>query len=177
MVLDFVETLLAQRIITQLTPDDLARLNALPTADVVALLLERFRAPRFKDQDSRALYLLLQLKHFDRVGFLIDVFDHPPEPVEDWQVGLALDLGEFDDPRALAKLIEIVRDHPSGGVRCFAMENLPRLAIALDSGEPLAVLDDVAEQGVGEDGLGFTVRDCARWAARTIRNGLATKTN
>jgi len=49
------------------------------------------------------------------------------------------------------------------------------LAIALQSDAPLPVLDDVAEQGVGEDGLGFTVRDCARWGAKTIREGLAAK--
>jgi hypothetical protein len=175
VVSEFVEALLTRSSGSQLTPDELAQLNAGPTADIVPLLIDRFRVPRLKDQDSRALYLLLQLDHFDRVGFLIDVFDHPPEPAEDWQVGLALDLGEFNDPRALAKLIEIVRDHPSGGVRCFAMENLPRVAIALQSDAPLPVLDDVAEQGVGEDGLGFTVRDCARWAAKTIREGLAAK--
>jgi hypothetical protein len=55
------------------------------------------------------------------------------------------------------------------------MEDPPRLAVALRSNAPLPVPDDIAEHGVDEDGLGFTVRECARWAAQTIREGLSTK--
>jgi hypothetical protein len=173
---EFVEALLGRSGLIRFTSEEVAALNVLPVEEVGRLLIERFRTPRSTYEDSRALHLLLRLERFDRVGFLIDVFDNPPEPAEEWQVGLAVDLGEFDDPRALSKLIEIVRDHPSGGVRCLAMENLPRLAIALKSDAPLPVLDQVAEHA-GDDGLGFTVRDCARWAARKIREGLTTETD
>jgi hypothetical protein len=136
-ILEVPEPLSAR--IVQPTDEEIRRLNGLPPTAVVPVLLGVLHAPEQPDQDSRAYKSLLSLEGLDRAAFLIELFDSPPGP--DWKVAICQDMGDYPDPRILARLTAIVRDDPDPDVRAFALESLVTVASRLGTDAPIDVLE------------------------------------
>jgi hypothetical protein len=159
--------------IVQPTSEEIDALNALRAAAVVPILLAVLRAPEQPDQDSRAYKALLSLEQFDRAAFLLDLFDSPPTP--EWKAAICQDMGDYPDPRILARLTAIAQDDPDPDVRAFALESLVDVAVRLGTDAPLKVLEELAENATGEGYEGRPIRRIAQWAIEQLRERSAPR--
>jgi len=138
-------------------------LNSLPTSHVASILKDIFHSTTDLVVESRSFDALLKLRDFDRVGFLIDLYDMSSI---DWRCACCRHLVEFPDKRAVSKLASIVQNDPDPDVRYSAAEALA------ESGD-LAVIDALKyakENDQGMDYEGFPIKNIAERAIQKIRD-------
>ena len=146
----------------ELTDREVGVLNSLPVDEATSLLVDLV----YQNLDDRALKALLEIERFDRVAFLIELFDAPP--FASWAAGLCQDLADFPDRRIVKKLGEIIRTHPDPDVRACSMESLVAVLHWLRDDSARAVLQWSAQHEEGADYEGRPLKEIALWALERV---------
>lgn len=111
--------------------------------------------------NSRAMDALLKLNDFDKVGYLINLFDERPE----WAFALCEDFTRFPEPRAIQKLCDIVTHYADPDVRFNATVSLAEIG----DETAIAVLEHVILHDKGEHWEGLPIADMAKKAMERIQ--------
>lgn len=133
---------------------DIDLLNSLPISEVVPLLRDIFDKEHNARMRGRAFYAILTIQGFDRVQFLLDLFDRSSV---DWQIACCQELARFPDPRAIAKLCCILLEAADPDLRYTAAESLA----AIGDATALPALDFAQQHDTGTDYEGFPVAEMA----------------
>jgi HEAT repeat protein len=147
--------------LVEITESDAEFFNSLPVSEVAPTLLEIFKTTTDPSVESRAFDALLKLKQFDKVQFLIDLFN---KSSVDWRIACCRGLSRFQDPRAIVKLCDALLYDNDPDVRYVAAESL---AIIGDH-TAIAALEYAKAHDTGKDYEGFRVADMARQALEQI---------
>jgi HEAT repeat protein len=145
----------------EISDDQEEALNALPVDLVGPLLKEEFDRAGDPSARSRLFDAMLRLNGFDRVRFLLELY----ETNERWRMPCCEALGQFPDRRAVDKLCSILLTETDPDLRYVAAESL---AIVGDD-TALEALDHAAAHDRGEDYEGFPVSEMAADAASQVR--------
>ena len=115
---------------------------------------------------GRAFYAILTIQGFDRVQFLLDLFEGSSI---DWQIAYYEELSRFHDSRAIAKLCNILLEDSDPDMRYTAAESLAEIG---DS-TAIAALEYAQANDSGTDYEGFPIADMAGEALQRIRSRIS----
>jgi HEAT repeat protein len=150
-----------------LPPQDIDTLNALPVDNVVCVLRDIFdEEGDLTVVKSRAYRAILGMRDFDKVQFLLDMFERSST---DWQIAYCRDLARFSDSRAIAKLCVILLEESEPDIRYAAAESLAEVG---DS-TTLEALKYAQQHDIGTDYEGFRVADMASEALQKIQSRIS----
>ncbi|HYE67790.1 MAG TPA: HEAT repeat domain-containing protein [Anaerovoracaceae bacterium] len=135
-------------------PAGVAVLQSYPADIVIPVLCDIFKETSNDYVQSRAYRQIITFPNFDSVQFLIEVFDQSDV---NWQCAFCEDLSRFRDPRAVAKLCQIMLEHPNPDVRYNAAHAL----MVIGDTAALAALEYVSQQDEGVDFEEHPVADMA----------------
>lgn len=147
--------------LVEITKSDAEFFNSLPVSEVAPALLEIFENTTNSTTRSRVFDALLKLEGFDKVQFLIELFDRSSDG---WPAACCRHLSEFRDRRAIAKLCDVLLHDSDPDVRYVAAESL---AIIGDH-TAIEALERATAHDTGKDYEGFRVADMARQALEQI---------
>jgi HEAT repeat protein len=136
--------------------------NSLPANEVVPALLEVMNTTTDLSIESRAFDALLKIQDFDKVGFLIGLFNKSDV---DWRIACGRNLSRFQDSRAVAKLCDVLLHDSDADIRYVAAESLAKIG---DHTAIEALIYAIAND-TGKDYEGFRVSDMANQALQQIR--------
>lgn len=145
----------------EITPSAAELFNSFPASEVAEALLDIFETVTDSTIKSRTFDALLKLKEFDKVQFLIDLFDSTSDG---WRLACCEELARFQDPRSIAKLCDILLHDSEPDARYVAAEGLAKI------GDHTAIeaLEHARAYDTGKDYEGFRVADMARQALEQI---------
>lgn len=138
----------------EITEGEALLFNSFPINDVVPVLKNLVNEQTDATLSSRAFDALLKLNEFDKVLYLINLFD---ESSVDWQLVCCRHLSRFKDKRAVIKLCDIAMNATDPDVRYTAVESLGRIG----DKSTIPVLEHVKMHDIGEDYEGFRIADMA----------------
>ena len=148
---------------TELSESDISLLNSFPAEEVVLALRVLFDKIHDDVVKSRSFHAILSIQKFDKVKFLIDIFE---ESSIDWQIAYCRALAQFHDSRAITKLCRVLLENTNADTRYVAAESLSEIGDSTAT----AALEYAQENDTGEDYEGFLVADMARQALLKIKN-------
>jgi hypothetical protein len=140
--------------------------NALPTAEVVSALQKLVYEGVNSTIRSRALDGLLKINDFDKVSFLINLFDENPK----WRTTCCKRLMDFPDKRAIIKLCEVIIQDNDPTVRFAAAEALGEIG----DESAIAFLEHVNAADTGVNWEEFPVAQAANEAIKIIQMRMRT---
>jgi len=152
---------------TEITDGAAKYLNSLPAEKVVPALIKLFEAESDELARSRTVDALMKIDNLDKVAFLVERLDTMADL--DWRYGIAMRLGDFPDPRAVEKLVEILRHDPNPDMRFVSAESLGQIGDA----SAIEALEHAAAHDFATDYEGVPVSRAAALALETIHARLS----
>jgi HEAT repeat protein len=152
--------------VMDLSKQEIDLLNSFPVDKVVPTLREIFEKEDNATVRGRAFYAILTIQGFDRVQFLLDLFEGSST---DWQIAYCRELSRFHDSLAIAKLCNILLEDADPDMRYVAAESLAEIG---DS-TAIAALEHAQEHDTGTDYEGFPIADIAGEALQKIRSRIS----
>lgn len=146
----------------EITNGEAILFNSLPTEDVVSTLKTMIHTETNTTITSRALDALLKVNNFDKVEFLINLYDQYPLK---WNFTCCKELSKFQDKRAVKKLCDIALNDPDPSVRYVAIESLS----VVGDETVIPMLEHVKAYDIGEDYEGFKITEIAAQAIKKIQ--------
>jgi HEAT repeat protein len=165
---DYVKDVVMQVIykkspIIDLSKQEIDLLNSLPADRLVSVLQDIFAKESNATIRGRAFFAILAIQAFDRVQFLLDLFEG--SSIE-WQIAYCEELSRFHDPRAIAKLCSILLEDSDPDMRYTAAESLAKIGDA----RAIRALEYARDNDTGNDYEGFPIADMASEALQKIRS-------
>jgi len=149
-----------------LPPENLHTLSTLPIAPLRTVLRDIYVTEPDRYVRRQASNVVCALQHLDAVGFFIDVLDQVDA---DWRTTCCQMLGDFSDPRAIAKLCQVLVEDPDPSVRYFAIEAITNFGDAA----VLPTLVYARDHDTEVDYEGVPIADTAQWAIDRIHRRVA----
>ena len=138
-------------------------LNSYPAHTVVPVLQKLVEESPDVAITSRAFDALLKLTKFDRVAYLIDLYDNNPEK---WRWIVPERLSEFDEPKAVKKLCVMAMTDSDADARYLAVYSL----YLMGKIETVSTLEYISKHDDGEDYEGNKIAEIAQKAIHKIKS-------
>jgi HEAT repeat protein len=144
------------------------QLHTFPTSVLIPVLQDVY----VHDPDNairwRAFDAILNVPDFDHVQFLIEEMERTQAETPDKTGKLSVlcdELGDFPDPRTVAKLCALLLEHPSPNIRCKAAVFLSYMR----DERAIPALEHARDHDTGEDFEGRRIAKIAQRALEQIR--------
>lgn len=151
-----------------LTQIEISQIRYLDAPSTSAVLLDILRDSKNASHTSRAFHALMILENFDQLEFLIGFYDESSD--SGWKAACLRSLPNFNHPKAIAKLCDVLVNSDDLDLRFIAAEALEMIASPLS----LYALEYAREN---DTGLNFNDESIAFMASKAIKKNLAQQPN
>jgi len=145
-----------------LNESDVELIRSLPVNVVIPILQDVFEHETDPTIQARAYRQILSYRDFDKVGFVLDMFD---KSTAGWQVAYCESLSHYKDSRAISKLSKVLLENTDPDVRFSAAEALEEIGDSTS----VEALEYAIQNDQGVDYGGFSVSKMAHEALLKVR--------